>query len=164
MFLLQSSEYESSTLFLFWKIFLPTQYKPLFENTCTLMYFHENVLPTCFRGLSKWLPKTVRASSNAALCCCPERLLFCQKLGGQIPTHDLCPCAYSGLHIITTSQLLSYQRRQSILLNYILILTTLLNHFKSPAYYRIYEVSQRKVHFPIELDYHPKYEVETEKP
>ena len=35
---------------------------------------------------------------------------------------------------------------------------------QEPSILQDFRVSQRKVHFPIELDYHPKYEVETEKP
>ena len=48
----------------------------------------------------KWLPKTGWASSNVAHLChraaARRRLLFCQKLGGQLPTlptHHLRPCS-----------------------------------------------------------------------
>ena len=50
-----------------------------------------------------WLPKTGWASSNVAHLChraaARRRLLFCQKLGGQLPTlptRHLCPCHYHG--------------------------------------------------------------------
>ena len=70
-------------------------------------------------------------------------------------------CNCYGLHIIKTPRLLEMSEYSSELY--------LDSHYspqslQDPSILQDFRVSQRKVHFPIELDYHPKYKVETEKP